>query len=543
VCVELDPLEHPFLDQGAQALLRILAGRGGWPVNLFLDPETGLAVFGATALEPESGAKLLRQLFLAWETQPEDLRAEARASFAEFCARDPLQGSAESALSDREVEEWLSEKILGAVFAPLEQSLDWEHGFVGGGDVFLHPAVYRVLLRKPESRVWGEKALSSLARSQIYDLVGGGFFRAAGRAATDAVSTEKLLVENSEMLETLLAVEGLGRKEFLSRLTSEIIEALGADFLGTNPEAGFAGSRSASSAFYEFRPRDLLEALEGSERQAAQAFFGIEGARLVPTLPTELPRLAKRLGVAPVDLRNDLIRAHTRLVAYRKEQRANVAPRTGARSLVGEAAALRALATAGRLGLLPEGRDSQTREFCRARLATDGAESKIGMERGAGSAGNRAGSAFAGDRESVRAPWAWASAQLALARWAFTVGDRATALAQLGRVDALLARDGTDMPAEETPFLGRRVDACDHLGASAAALRVNVYGERLACALLEGDARTTQALTPRFRRALAEGLRRAKPLGLFAAHLYDGLARLHARAGAEVAESTAPGVW
>ncbi|MBS1983633.1 MAG: DUF255 domain-containing protein, partial [Bdellovibrionales bacterium] len=282
-------------DQAAQFLLQSMAARSGWPLNLFLDPYSGAPIMGTPSLEAKPLVDLLGQMLQAWKIDSDSLRGLAQTQRAALAPSDPL-GLSHGKLEGEDVDAWLDDKMMGAWLTPLEQSLDFESGFVGQGEVFHYPSVYKCLLASPELAKWAELALTRLGSSHACDVIGGGFFRSAGRDPDKFVATEKLAVENAELLEAYLSYRNPAHSTFLIQVATEITAFLVSDLMQNN---SVAAGLSGSAGYYRLSPADLIEAVDGRNRQPAQMFFGIENGGRVPYLPTELTLLATFLKWAP----------------------------------------------------------------------------------------------------------------------------------------------------------------------------------------------------------------------------------------------------
>src|SRR5690606_2646143 len=88
----------PEIDQGLQRFMQARTGQQGWPVNVFLSPE-GRAVFLCRALKVTEFVEVTRQLWVAWQTDPESLKAQADKEFVAFRKADPLALHSDAPLS------------------------------------------------------------------------------------------------------------------------------------------------------------------------------------------------------------------------------------------------------------------------------------------------------------------------------------------------------------------------------------------------------------------------------------------------------------
>jgi uncharacterized protein YyaL (SSP411 family) len=511
----------PEIDQGLQSFLQARTGQQAWPVNLFLSPE-GRAVFVCGALKVTDFVEVTRQLWVAWQGDAEALCAQAEKEFQAFRAQDPLALRNSKILDAADDADILGRTGLYRFLTPLEKSLQMDTGLIGVGQVFQYPMAYRALLGFEDLGKWGEVSLVRLARSPLNDVVGGGFFRAAlasdsvqdpeARAAwahLSAVSTEKLLIENAELLETYIEAQQTRKAPYLSQAAFELLDAILEDFRIQTPVGAdsvpstFASAISASKKFYDLGPEDLLKALPPKERQAAQLFFGIEGggARL-PRIPTEVSLLSDFVGIEPVDLRLQLIDSRKRLKEFRKTR--GEPPRKCPPERLSELTLLRVLAYAAFAFDTP-----QVAETCIEMLERYREEWSVG-----------------GKDWTAREKGAYLRALASMARLHSAQRGHDEAKKCFEEAEELIF--GLQDPlfheaVVELPFLGPRVDVCDHSGVSGLA--------SLLAGLLDYNALSRMGLRGKHNlpvdigHTLSEALRYARPLGLHAAGIYWVLMR------------------
>jgi uncharacterized protein YyaL (SSP411 family) len=518
----------PEIDQGLQSFLQTRTGQQGWPVNVFLSPE-GRAVFLCGALDVKEFVDVARQLWVAWQTEAEALTAQADREFEAFRAADPLALRPTQHLESQDESDVLARAALYRFLTPLEKSLQMDTGLIGVGNVFQYPMAYRALLGFEDLAKWGELSLVRLARSPLSDVVGGGFFRYAATDETiqekDAravwshvskVSTEKLLVENAELLETYIEAHQLKKTPYITQAAYELLDAILQDFRiqappspatasddeTQNPTA-FASALSASKRFYDLGPEDLLKALPPRERQSAQLFFGIEGGGArIPRIPTEVQLLSEFVNIEPVDLRLQLIDSRKRLREFRRTR--NEVPRKCPPERLSELSVLRVLAFAAFTFDTPE-----VAEICQEMLERYREEWRISSR-----------------DWSAREKGAYLRALSSMARLHSSQRDHDEAKACFEEAEAVIFSLQDPIFSEaivEVPFLGARVDVCDHTGISGLA--------SLLAGLLDYNALSRMGLRGKHNlpldiaQTLAEGLRYARPLGIYGAGLYWVLMR------------------
>jgi len=464
VCLDWNRDWSPELDQGIQAFVQDRAGMAGWPLNLFLDPETRTVVFASPSMATEDFLKILRQLIVAWKVDPTQLRQQALKEAQEFSQKDPMKFFEQNFSEAKD--ELLDKKVLFRYLTPLEQSIDLTTGFVGKGSSFLFPDLYRSLMAFDDLSRFGEMALLQLAKSPQYDVVGGGFFRSlewnfeaakqASQGSFDSKwvrsrSTEKLLVENCEMLSLYTEAFKKTENPFYSQVAHEIIELIMEDFRMPGTTLSLASAVTAPEDFYEVTGKDLLEAVLPKDRQAAQLFFGLNEGRTLPYLSTDLPILSEYLGEEQVDLRLNLLGAKRALKEHRVKNNGahlKLCPPTR----ISELSALRSLTQASFSFDTP-----RLTSLCEALVEKYASE-------------------YSSETWSLREKSAMLRGYTSMARLysAQRDGDRAKAMFVEAEKLILELKDPLFLEARyESGFLGTRVDLCDHTGSSGFASLMN----------------------------------------------------------------------
>ncbi len=502
----------PELDQGLQAFVQDRAGMAGWPLNLFVDPGTQNIVFAAPSLEVPDFLRVSRQLAVAWKVDPTQLQMQAEREVQEFSKKDPLKFILND--FDASKDEWIDEKVLYRFLTPLEQSLDLTTGFVGQGTTYLYPDLYRSLLAYDDLSRFGELALVRLASSPLYDVIGGGFFRSLSwdfelakqspSGTFDSkwinhVSTEKLLVDNSEMLGVYIDAFKKTNNPFFSQIAHEILELIMDEFKMPGTSLSFANAIWAPEEYYRIQNKDLLEAVHPKGRQAAQIFFGLNEGRSWPLIATDVAVLTEYLGEEAVDLRLSLSDAKRSLGENRikKIERLKFSPPTR----LSELSVLRSLAHASfsfdtpRLTSICEALiEKYSAEFDASEFSNWSLREKAALLRAYTSLSRL----YSAQRESTRAKRMFIEAEN-------LIESLQSPLFLEAKTDSL--------------FLGERIDICDHTGTSGLASLLQGLLDFNALQLmgLRGDKNLPVDIGP----ALGWALEFARPMGLYASGIYS----------------------
>ncbi|MCZ0944669.1 MAG: DUF255 domain-containing protein, partial [Gammaproteobacteria bacterium] len=206
VNIKVDREERPDLDKVYQTAHQVLTQRpGGWPLTVFLDPES-LAPFFAGTYFPKtpryqmpSFIDLMLRIDETFRSKREAL-AEQNGKLLKLMRQLDLEAPEEGAsLRD--------EALLAAAWQQLREQYDEQEGGFGRAPKFPMPATLdRVLRHWAYTQQAGKRerqaldlvmtTLTKMARGGIYDHLGGGFCRYATDRAWMIPHFEKMLYDN-----------------------------------------------------------------------------------------------------------------------------------------------------------------------------------------------------------------------------------------------------------------------------------------------------------------------------------------------------------
>jgi uncharacterized protein len=166
VCVKVDREERPDVDAIYMQAVQAMTGHGGWPLNVFVDPE-GVPFFGGTYFPPEpahgmpSFRRVLEAVAEAWTTKRDEIRAAAPRTVQGLAASAAVQAS-EEILSSAALDE--AESGLSTVFDP-------NHGGFGGAPKFPPASALEFLMMRGSDRALEmvTTTLQQMAKGGIYD--------------------------------------------------------------------------------------------------------------------------------------------------------------------------------------------------------------------------------------------------------------------------------------------------------------------------------------------------------------------------------------
>jgi uncharacterized protein len=365
VPVKVDREERPDVDSVYMDAVHAVAGRGGWPMSVFLTP-AGEPFYAGTYF-PKTGRQgmvsfkeVLDQLAGLWETQRDEVLAAAARLTADLrAARDALATSASGELPGADT--------LHDAATRLAYDFDEDDGGWGGPPKFPQPMVVEFLLRRYRQTDDGRlmrmasETLDAMAAGGLYDHLGGGFHRYATDLHWRVPHFEKMLTDNAQLARVYLSAWELTGLERYRRVATETLDYVLREM--TDAAGGFYSAQDADTEgeegrFFVWTPEQVGKALEGTPEAAdggAGLFlsaYGVtpggnfEGATVLH-LARPLPELAAETGIPAGELETRLAAMRSVLFAAREDR---VRPARDDKVLAGwNGLALGAFAVAARL--------------------------------------------------------------------------------------------------------------------------------------------------------------------------------------------------
>ncbi|MEE4638591.1 MAG: thioredoxin domain-containing protein [Wenzhouxiangella sp.] len=278
--IKVDREERPDLDRIYQLAHQLLSGRGGgWPLTVFLDPDSQAPIFAGTYFPPQARhgligfADLLERIHEIWNTRRDELRAQQlqiQQALQAIASPNPSHsGPADAA-----------ETLLGQLAA----RFDAEHGGFGNAPKFPQAPVLMALESLLGHDEQAERMLAdtlgAIARYGLRDQLGGGFFRYATDAAWEIPHFEKMLSDNALLLGLFArAARRWDHAEFHSvtlQTVGWLLEEMRLD------NGGFGASLDADNAqgegaFYVWTPQQAQALLPREQADLFCARFGLDG--------------------------------------------------------------------------------------------------------------------------------------------------------------------------------------------------------------------------------------------------------------------------
>ncbi len=332
VNIKVDREERPDIDAIYMQAVQALTGRGGWPMTVFLTPESK-PFYAGTYFPPEDrqGMPGFRRILGAVADAYRDRRPDVERSAAD------VQTRLVALTEVRPADQPLSVAILDAAFEQLERDHDDDHGGFGAAPKFPQPMTLDFLLRyyqrtqRPAALEITERTLRAMAAGGMYDQVGGGFHRYSTDDVWLVPHFEKMLYDNALLARAYLAAYQTTGDAAYRRIVEETLDYVLREM--TDPAGGFYSSQDADSEgeegkFFLWNAAEI-EASLGEDAGLTADFYGVsaganfEGRSILHT-PASAERFAADRGLALPELEAKLTAAKRALYTAR-EQRAHPA--------------------------------------------------------------------------------------------------------------------------------------------------------------------------------------------------------------------------
>lgn len=285
VNIKVDREERPDLDEVYQTAHQMLAGRpGGWPLTMFLCPETQLPFLAGTyfAKRGHQGQlgfdDLLGRVYSYFEQQQvqfKALRKQVEASFQQLM-QPVLSGFDVAGMT-----------LLPAALGSLRASQDAEDGGFGPAPKFPLPVNLSLLLQVDANHQLSESdrahlhlTLSQMAQRGINDRIGGGFFRYSTDQGWNIPHFEKMLYDNGLLLDVYARAWIQTNNPLYKSAALGIVRWLRQHMLtlhGTFFSAMDAETNGKEGRYYTLTLEEIRSSLTQEEFILFQQMFGLRG--------------------------------------------------------------------------------------------------------------------------------------------------------------------------------------------------------------------------------------------------------------------------
>jgi uncharacterized protein len=252
ICIKVDREERPDIDAIYQQALSLMGEQGGWPLTMFLTPDTE-PFWGGTYFPPRPAygrpgfPELLHQIHGVWTDRPETISKNITALKSGLARLStPAAGPAPEALSHG----GLTPGLMDAAARQLLDAVDDHHGGLSGAPKFPQPHIFAFLWRAYHRT--GEQPLANavtltldhICQGGIYDHLIGGFSRYSTDAFWLAPHFEKMLYDNALLISLMTTVWRETKSPLYAVRIRETIDWLQAEMM--SDDAGYEGTFTAA---------------------------------------------------------------------------------------------------------------------------------------------------------------------------------------------------------------------------------------------------------------------------------------------------------
>jgi uncharacterized protein len=285
ICIKVDREERPGIDQIYMAATQAMTGGGGWPMSLFLLPDTK-PFYAGTYFPPRAAhgrpgfLDVLQGLHEVWGSDRKKLSLSADQITAHI-----------SKTSDTGVET-LEKTWLSKGFSQIEASYEPKYGGFSGAPKFPRPVVIDFLFRY--YRATGNKGgrdmalytLEQMAGGGMYDHIGGGFHRYSVDGEWRVPHFEKMLYDQSQLVSVYLSAYQLTKNPLYKKIVTETLEYILRDMQYS--EGGFYSAEDADSvnpynpdehsegAYYLWTEDEVDSLLNSQEAALFKTYYGVK---------------------------------------------------------------------------------------------------------------------------------------------------------------------------------------------------------------------------------------------------------------------------
>ncbi len=290
--VKLDREERPDIDNYYMQAVMLLAGNGGWPMNLFLTPD-GRPFFAGTyfALDRQGGRPGFKEVLLSVKEVWEKERGKVDQTADKIMA---LLKEARPSPEPSPVEASLLQKV----FQSMESHFDRKNGGFGIRPKFPQPHSLSFLLRywsrsrNQEALFMVNRTLQALSRGGIRDHLRGGFHRYSVDQFWQLPHFEKMLCDQALLTVAYLETYQVTGQMDYKRVAEETIEYVlgnlhdeGGGFYSAE-DADSLPRRDASAsppvdvleegAYYLWDVHEIDSCLSKEEKEIFAYYYGIK---------------------------------------------------------------------------------------------------------------------------------------------------------------------------------------------------------------------------------------------------------------------------
>lgn len=286
VNIKIDREERPDLDHIYMDAVQAMTGSGGWPLNVFLNPDAK-PFYGGTYYPPKpvhnrpSWKDVLEGVANAFRDKRADIDAQAEQLTQHLVSANGF-GLTNHAVDIAPDSLFTKDKV-DEMFSSIMKQADLVEGGFGKAPKFPQTFTIRFLLhyhhrtKNAEALQQACLSLDKMIDGGIYDQLGGGFARYSTDAEWLAPHFEKMLYDNALLVQVLCEAYQFTGNWRYKRAIEQTLAFVKREWL--SPENGFYAALDADSEGVEGKyyvwSREETERLLGDEAELFNEFFDV----------------------------------------------------------------------------------------------------------------------------------------------------------------------------------------------------------------------------------------------------------------------------
>lgn len=282
VPVKVDREERPDLDSIYMDAVQLIAGQGGWPLNVWLTPQL-IPVYGGTYFPPRSRSDIsgsgrpdfmtiLERLVHVYASEPDQLSNHV-TQMQEALQADILTNLNTSPLDPDDLDKSFSviQNVYDATNGGFSQAPKFPHAMTIG---FLFQ--YSSLTGNKVAATMALHSLQAMICGGIYDQIGGGFHRYSTDKYWLVPHFEKMLYDNALLLDATTSAWQISNASIFKEATEETVDFLFREMSDQN--GGFYSALDADSdgeegRFYVWTEEELQKVLGNEDLKKLKEWY------------------------------------------------------------------------------------------------------------------------------------------------------------------------------------------------------------------------------------------------------------------------------
>ena len=240
IAIKVDREERPNVDAIYMAAVQSLVGRGGWPMSMFLEPQSLKPFNGGTYFRKPQFLAILRQVSGQWTSQRPQLLQRANDAAVNVSRRLGSLSFPQS-IGASDVEQAITRFQFG-----FDQT---NGGFSRGRTKFPIPTNLQMLIfagwDNPSMRQALVFTLNRMAMGGIYDQIGGGFHRYSTDTQWLVPHFEKMLYDNGQLASVYAEAYKRTGDPFYAKVVRETLDFVLREM--TSPQGRLYSAQDAES--------------------------------------------------------------------------------------------------------------------------------------------------------------------------------------------------------------------------------------------------------------------------------------------------------